>query len=161
MPACLHGQLQVFTALLVALPWLGTAAAARTAAALELPAARHAAAHATASSGAVAGAAAWPELWRASVGSVAEPGVAAPGAAAVPPPRGLDGVWQSRAAQLTGAEAFDFYLLALLWPPATLPAALHGRARQLLVRHEAHAGYWTHGLWPVGCVPPPALGPKP
>lgn len=43
-------------------------------------------------------------------------------------------------------SSFDFWLLALSWPPALVPPAAQSRARHAVVRQEAHAGFWTHGL---------------
>jgi ribonuclease I len=46
-------------------------------------------------------------------------------------------------------EAFDFYILSMYWPAATLPASAQARAKHLITRQEARPGFWTHGLWPV------------
>ncbi|GAX84702.1 hypothetical protein CEUSTIGMA_g12124.t1 [Chlamydomonas eustigma] len=43
---------------------------------------------------------------------------------------------------------FDFYFLALSWPPAAVPISAHSRARHIMHQGEANAGFWTHGLWP-------------
>jgi len=44
------------------------------------------------------------------------------------------------------AAQFDFWILALSWPPSLVPVAAQSRARHAVIRHEAHAGFWTHGL---------------
>jgi ribonuclease I len=46
-------------------------------------------------------------------------------------------------------EPFDFWLLALSWPPSVLPRSQHSWAQHAIARHEAAPGMWTHGLWPV------------
>jgi hypothetical protein len=47
------------------------------------------------------------------------------------------------------AVEFDFFLLAQFNPPAYVPVAAQSRAKHAITRHEAFAGFWTHGLWPV------------
>lgn len=44
------------------------------------------------------------------------------------------------------AAKFDFWILALSWPPSLVPVPAQSRARHAVIRHEAHAGFWTHGL---------------
>lgn len=49
-------------------------------------------------------------------------------------------------------EPFDFWVLALVWPPAIVAAPAQSRTRHAVIRKEAHAGFWTHGLWvPCSC----------
>lgn len=45
--------------------------------------------------------------------------------------------------------AFDFWLLAQFNPPAFVPVPAHSRTKHAITRHEAFAGFWTHGLWPI------------
>jgi ribonuclease I len=44
---------------------------------------------------------------------------------------------------------FHFWLLAFFWPATVVSPTAQSRARHLVIRHEARAGFWTHGLWPV------------
>jgi uncharacterized membrane protein len=42
--------------------------------------------------------------------------------------------------------SYDFFLLALFWPPSVVAPAAQSRARHAVIRRDAHAGFWTHGL---------------
>ena len=44
------------------------------------------------------------------------------------------------------AAKFDFWILALFWPPSVVPVAAQSRARHAVIRQEARSGFWTHGL---------------
>lgn len=52
----------------------------------------------------------------------------------------------SHRAEQQAPPTFDFWILALFWPPAIVPTAAQSRARHAVIRQEAHSGFWTHGL---------------
>ena len=45
--------------------------------------------------------------------------------------------------------AFDYYVFAAFWPPASIPAEAQGRARHIIHEQVAAPSFWTHGLWPA------------
>lgn len=55
----------------------------------------------------------------------------------------------ANATGLPNSTSFDVYVLALSWPPASVPIEAHSRARHIMHQGEANAGFWTHGLWPT------------
>ncbi len=58
-------------------------------------------------------------------------------------------------------QQFDFWILAVFWPPSVLSKSQHSWAQHALARHEAAPGMWTHGLWPVRRAGAGASGQEP